>query len=209
MNSSRVGRICFRACRQPKSFRSIFEFLSLAIRQPRHMVDYSRHFSFVILNEGQLRAIELDEEIRFRFGINIESASADVLAPGLPDQLISFPPDRQFDSSGKRGVRRKFVVADTGIKKFRVQLDGDMRFEWFGGFGRLIGDFRIRESSAPGCARLNGSPCLEHPGKRSRACRSACSKKRVSDSGNNSTVICGNNSAGKCVNLEVIGDDGR
>ena len=38
------------------------------------MVDYSRHFSFVILDEGQLRTIDLEEEIRFRFGINIESA---------------------------------------------------------------------------------------------------------------------------------------
>ena len=37
------------------------------------MVDDSRHFSFVILDEGQLRTIDLEEEIRFRFGINIES----------------------------------------------------------------------------------------------------------------------------------------
>ena len=79
------------------------------------MVDYSRHFSFVILDEGQLRITDLEEEIRFRFGINIESALEDILAPSLPDQLISLPPDRHFRSSGKLGGRRMFVVADTGI----------------------------------------------------------------------------------------------
>ncbi len=40
------------------------KFLSLAIRQPRDMVDYCRHFAFVILNEAQLRTIELKEETR-------------------------------------------------------------------------------------------------------------------------------------------------
>ena len=70
------------------------------------MVNYSRHFSFVVLNENQLRTSDLVEKICFRFGIHIESALEDVLAPGLSDQLISMPPDCQFHSSGKLGVRR-------------------------------------------------------------------------------------------------------
>jgi len=36
--------------------------------------DYNYHFSFIILNEGH-RAIELVEEIRFRFGINFDYSS--------------------------------------------------------------------------------------------------------------------------------------
>ena len=79
------------------------------------MVDYRRRFAFIILNEGHLRAIDFEEEMCFRFGINLEIASAAVLAQGLPDQLISLSPDCQLDSSGKRGVRRKFVLAGTGI----------------------------------------------------------------------------------------------
>jgi len=55
-----------------KSFCSICKFLSFAIRQPRHLVDYRRHFAFIILNECQLRGIDFDEEICFRFGINIQ-----------------------------------------------------------------------------------------------------------------------------------------
>ena len=55
-------------------------FFPSHIRIPRLMVDYSRYFSFVILEEGQLRTTDFDEEIRFRFGINIESALGDVLA---------------------------------------------------------------------------------------------------------------------------------
>ena len=115
--------------------------------QPRNTADYCRHFPSVTLDEGVL-VIDLAEKIRFRFGIHIESALEDVLAPSLPDQLISLPPDRQFDSRGIRGVRRNFVVADTGVKKFCVQLDGDARFGWFGSFGRLIGDFCKRKLSA-------------------------------------------------------------
>ena len=102
------------------------------------MMDHTRHFSFVILNERQLRTIELEEEICFRFGINIKSAWDGVLAPCLPDQLISFSPDRQLVSSGKPGVRRIVVVPDTGIKKFCVQFDGDTRFDWFGSFSRPL-----------------------------------------------------------------------
>ena len=104
----------------------------------------SRHLSVVILDEGQLSTTHLEKEIRFRFGINVESAWEGVLAPRLPEQLISFPSDRRFDSSGKGGVRRKFIEADTGIKKFRLQFDGDARFQWWVGFGRLIGDFLKR-----------------------------------------------------------------
>ena len=52
-----------------------FKFLSLAIRQPRHMVDYRHHFAFIILNECHLRAIDFEEEICFRFGIKIQSTS--------------------------------------------------------------------------------------------------------------------------------------
>jgi hypothetical protein len=113
------------------------------------MTNDSRHFSFVILDEGQLRTIDLDEEIHFRFGIHIENALEDVLVPDLPDQLISFSSDRQFHSSGRHGVRRKFVVADTGIKKFCVQLDGDMQFGWFRSFRRLVGLFLIFQNDSP------------------------------------------------------------
>jgi hypothetical protein len=51
----------------------VFKFLPLAIRQPRHMVDYRHHFAFIILNECHLRAIDFEEEICFRFGIKIQS----------------------------------------------------------------------------------------------------------------------------------------
>ena len=115
------------------------------------MVDDSRHLSFVVLDEGQLSTIDLEEEICFRFRIQIDSALENVLTPSLPDQLISFSPDRDFCSSGKHGVRRKFVVANTGIQKFCVQLDGDTRFGWFKAiwsFWRLIGGFRKRKLSA-------------------------------------------------------------
>jgi len=63
-----------------------------------------RHFSFVILDEAQSRTIDLYEEGRFRFGIDIEPT----------EQLISFSPDCSLDSSGKRGGRRKTVLADAG-----------------------------------------------------------------------------------------------
>jgi len=56
----------------PMARSFVFKFLSFAIRQPREMVDYRRHFAFIILNEGQLRVIDFEEEICFRFGINIQ-----------------------------------------------------------------------------------------------------------------------------------------
>ena len=92
------------------------------------MVDYRRHFSLVIFDEGQLRAIDRAEEIRFRFGIKIESAPENAHSPGLSNQLISLSPDRQLHSSAKHVVRRKFVLADTGIVKFCIQLDDDTRW---------------------------------------------------------------------------------
>ena len=55
----------FRLLPAAKINRSFLKFLAHAIRIPRGMVDNSRHFSFVILDEGQLRAIHLEEEIRF------------------------------------------------------------------------------------------------------------------------------------------------
>ena len=36
------------------------------------MVDYRRHLACIIFNECQLRTIDFDEEICFRFGINIQ-----------------------------------------------------------------------------------------------------------------------------------------
>jgi len=66
------------------------------------MVDYCRHFAFVILDEGQLRPLIFEEKIRFRFWIQVEFTAAAVPAQGLPDQLISLSPERQFDSGGKR-----------------------------------------------------------------------------------------------------------
>lgn len=39
-------------------------------------MDYRRPFAFIILNECQLRAIDLEEEICFRFGIKIQSTFA-------------------------------------------------------------------------------------------------------------------------------------
>ena len=119
------------------------------------MENYGRHFSIVILNEGQLRTRVLLEKIRFRFRIYIESARTAVLVRGLPDQMVSFSPDRDFSYSGKHGVRRTFVVADDGIKKFCVQLDGDTRFGWFEGVWRLIKDFLIRK-------RIAGELCVTY-----------------------------------------------
>ena len=109
------------------------------------MVDDRRYFSFVILTEGQLRTVELDEEIRFGFRINIEGALDGIRAPDLTFQLITFPPDCHFCPGRKRGFRRKFVVAGDGIQKFWVQLDGHARFDWLGGFGRLVGCFLKRQ----------------------------------------------------------------
>jgi len=60
------------------------------------MVNNRRHLSFVILDEGQLRAIDLEEEIRFRLRINLNHTLKDVLAQGLTEQPVSFPPDRHF-----------------------------------------------------------------------------------------------------------------
>ena len=108
----------------------------------------SRHFSVVILDEGQSSTTHLEKEICFRFGINIEGAWEGVLAPRLPEQMISFPPDRRFDAGRKRLGRRKFEVADAGIEEFRVQLDGNARFRCWVTFERLIGDFLVRESRA-------------------------------------------------------------
>jgi hypothetical protein len=79
------------------------------MRQPRHMVDYRRHFAFVVLNEFQLRAIDFEEEICFRFWLHIEFALAAVIAHGLPSQLISLSPDCQFNSSGKESPIVWFV----------------------------------------------------------------------------------------------------
>src|SRR5678815_784859 len=120
---------------------------SIRQRQPRTIMEADRrHFSVVILDEGQLSTTHLEKEIRFRFGINVESAWEGVLAPCLPEQLISFPTDRRFDSRGKGGVRRKIVLADTGVEKLRVQLYSHTEFRRFVGFGWLIGDFLMGES---------------------------------------------------------------
>src|ERR1700690_1983905 len=105
----------------------VVKLLSLAIRQPGDMVDYCRHFTQGILNKGQLRSLDFEEEIRYLFGKHFQFASAAVLAHGLPSQLISLSPDGQFNSRGKRDVRRKSILADTSIKQFRVQLDDDSR----------------------------------------------------------------------------------
>src|SRR6266516_3391198 len=137
------------------------------IRRLRFTVDdyYRRHFSFVILDEGQLCAYNREEENRCRFGKNIESTLEDVLAPGLPDQLVALSPDFQFDSRRKHGIRRKFVLADTSIVKFRVQLDGGTRFGWFGRFGRLIGDFRKATLTAEEMRGQTGHLAPGIPGK--------------------------------------------
>jgi hypothetical protein len=57
----------------------------------------------------------------------------------LTCKLIAFSPDRHFCTTKKRGFRRKFVMADDGIQKFRVQLDGYSWFDWFGRFGFSTG----------------------------------------------------------------------
>ena len=87
------------------------------------MVDDCGNLSCVVLEERQLGTIDLEEEIRFRFGINIECTLQRVLAKGLPNQPISFLPDPHFRPGGKRRAWCKFVVADGGIKKFCAQLD--------------------------------------------------------------------------------------
>ncbi|MGP8197885.1 MAG: hypothetical protein ACLQU4_00095, partial [Limisphaerales bacterium] len=76
----------------------VIKFLPYAIRQPRIVLKAESHFSFVILVEGQLATTDFEEEIRWRFRINIERAWDDVPAPRLPEQLISFPPNRHVDS---------------------------------------------------------------------------------------------------------------
>ena len=133
----------------------VFDFLSRADRQPGDMTSYARHFSLVILNEVQLHTNDRhrEEETRFRHGINIESAPAAVLVRGSPDQPVALPPDRETDPIGKYAVRCKFVLADTGVAKFRVQLDGDRRFGWL---GSLIGRFRKRKLRAEEGRRQTG-----------------------------------------------------
>ncbi len=46
------------------SLRGSRHLLSLPIWHPRYMVDDRSHFSLLILDEGQLRTIDLEEEIR-------------------------------------------------------------------------------------------------------------------------------------------------
>jgi len=46
----------------------------------------------------------------------------------MEDQPIPIPPDGCFDSSSKHGVRAKFVLSDTDIQEFRIDLDGDGMF---------------------------------------------------------------------------------
>lgn len=79
------------------------------------MVDYPCHFSFGILDEGQLRAIKRSEEIGLRLGINMECFSKNPSALGLCNQLISLTSDRQLPSRVKRGGRRKFILTNIGI----------------------------------------------------------------------------------------------
>ena len=94
-------------------------------------MDDRRHLSLVVLDEGQLRTVELDEEVRFRCRIDVECTLDGVLTLGLADQLVAFSPDRDFPSLGKRVLGRKFVLADDSIKKFGVELGettGDQRY---------------------------------------------------------------------------------
>jgi len=111
------------------------------------MEDDRRYFTFAVFNERPLDA-KLVEKLRFRFRINIDSAIGVVPGPGLRDQLISLSPERQFHSSEKRGVRRKFVVTHSNIKKVCVQLDGKGPFVWFRSFWRLVCNFFIRKRFA-------------------------------------------------------------
>ena len=84
-----------------KSFA--FKFLPFAIRQPRHLVDYRRHFAFIILNECHLRAIDCEEEIWTLLGkhhrISCDLASQVVVSSRLSLCARSVP-DRGF------GLRR-------------------------------------------------------------------------------------------------------
>src|SRR4030095_5356220 len=79
----RYARIVMKLWPIARSF--ILKFLSFAIRQPRHMVDDPYHFALIILNEGHLRAIDLEEEIGFRFGIKIQSTAQCISSESLPD----------------------------------------------------------------------------------------------------------------------------
>ncbi len=82
------------------------------------MVDDTRHFAFVIFEEGQLRTIDLEEEIRLRRGINLNDSLKNLLAFGLAEQPVSFPPNREFHSRRRPdGVRWEFVKAGDGIQK--------------------------------------------------------------------------------------------
>ena len=106
------------------------------------MMDESGHSSLVILDESQLLIIDLEKEIRFRFGIDFNSGRDDVLGQSFKEHLISFSPDRHFKSSRRpNGVGWEFVMTDTGVQKFCVQLDGRSQLGWFVKLWRLIGDF--------------------------------------------------------------------
>ena len=104
----------------PGSF--FFKFLSFAIRQPCHLVDDGRHFALIILNECDLRAIDFQEEICFRFRIKIQSEAIEASGT-LPDQMISISPDGHPGSKAKDVIWDHFILASTGVEKFCVQLD--------------------------------------------------------------------------------------
>src|ERR1700722_5436189 len=108
-------------------------------------MDYTRHFSGGVSDEGQLRAIDLEEEIRFRFRKNLVFTLKRTGAGCLQKHPVLAPPNRQLCSPAKNIVRRKFVLAGTGIAEFRFQFDEDM---WFGHFGGKWGKMHLKKEAA-------------------------------------------------------------
>src|SRR5262245_36874271 len=78
-----------------KLFYRVWQFLSHAVGQPRIILKADCcNFSLIIFDECQFAGADFYEEINFRFGISLERAWNDVLAPHLPEQLLFFPPER-------------------------------------------------------------------------------------------------------------------
>ena len=96
------------------------------------MEDYLRHSAFCILNQSQLPASAPEEEIGFRFRIEIERVLTGSLGPGLSGQMVPLSPNPELVWCPIDIVWRKFVLADTCIQRLRIRLHGDSRWRRFG-----------------------------------------------------------------------------
>jgi hypothetical protein len=149
-----------------------------------------RHFSVVILDEGQLSTTHLEKEIRFRFGINVESAWEGVLAPCLPEQLISFRRIVALIPVGKVVSGAKSYWPTQASRSFVSSLMphvvSAVRRLWV-----VDRRFSHERKSRRANARLHRVTLPRSSREKVTGMPVVLPKKRDSDSGNNSPVMCG------------------